>query len=183
MPGALDDRENGIGFSRVSGKDWDSCFTQAGRVDWIGVRHRRGQPVATPAQVEALEGRGLEHDHASARRGGRRQVTLIQAEHLPIIGEFTEKSPKPELLRRNFVISGINLQALVGNAFQIGEAVFKATGLCPPCRQMEEALGAGGRTAMEGMGGITAQVLRGGLIRVGDEIRFYNSRTQQELSI
>lgn len=142
----------------------------AGRVEWIGVRARRQQPVEVRRQVQAIKGCGLEGDHAAGRRGGKRQVTLIQAEHFPVIEQFAAKPPKPELLRRNLVVSGINLRALVGSKFQIGSALLEGTGDCPPCRAMEQALGVGGCSAMAGMGGVTARVLQGGPICVGDAV-------------
>lgn len=142
----------------------------AGRVEWIGIRARRRQPIEARRRVEAVEGCGLQGDHAAGRRGGKRQVTLIQAEHFPVIEKFAAKPPKPELLRRNLVVSGINLRALVGRQFRIGRALLEGTGDCPPCRAMDRALGAGGCHAMAGMGGVTARVLQGGPIRVGDAV-------------
>ena len=100
----------------------------------------------------------------------KRQVTLIQWEHLSVLESIMGKTIAPELLRRNLVIKGINLLALKNRKFRIGEAVFQTTGLCHPCSRMEEILGAGGYNAMRGHGGLTAQVLKGDLIRVGDNL-------------
>jgi MOSC domain-containing protein YiiM len=74
------------------------------------------------------------------------------------------------LLRRNIVVSGINLQALKEQQFKIGEAVLFGTGNCPPCSRMEENLGPGGYCAMRGHGGITAYVLQPGKICLGDSV-------------
>ncbi len=73
-------------------------------------------------------------------------------------------------MRRNLVIGGINLLALKNEKFSIGECVLKGTGLCHPCSRMEEALGTGGYNAMRGHGGITAIVIRGGTIALGDSV-------------
>ena len=151
----------------------------SGRVEWIGVRTGRGQPVVELQEVQAIQGRGLAEDYATRRTGGRRQVTLMQSEHLPAIGSLSERTPKPDLLRRNLLVSGINLRALVGQRFRVGAALFEGTGDCPPCRAMDAALGAGGKNAMTGMGGVTARVLEGGLIRVGDRIGPYNLPADQ----
>lgn len=150
----------------------------AGRVEWIGIRAHRRQPIEARRQVEAVEGCGLQGDHAAGRRGGKRQVTLIQAEHFPVIEQFAATPPKPELLRRNLVVSGINLRALVGRQFRIGSALMEGIGDCPPCRAMDRALGAGGCHAMAGMGGVTARVLQGGLIRIGDAVAPYRAPPQ-----
>ncbi len=164
----------------MSAYDGRRRFTGAGSVEWIGVRTHRQQPIEVRQQVQAIEGCGLEGDHAAGRRGGKRQVTLIQAEHFPAIGQLAAKPPKPELLRRNLVVSGINLRALVGRKFQIGSALLEGTGDCPPCRSMERALGSGGCDAMAGMGGVTARVLKGGPICIGDAVAPYNPQPQTE---
>ncbi len=145
-----------------------------GRVEWIGVRAGRGQAIRELREVQAIPGRGLAADHAVRRSGGRRQVTLMQSEHLPVIGSVSEHAPTPGRLRRNLLVSGIDLRALVGQRFRVGEALFEGTGDCPPCRAMDMALGAGGKNAMAGMGGVTARVLQGGRIRVGDSVGPYN---------
>ncbi|MEY6433118.1 MOSC domain-containing protein [Thioalkalicoccus limnaeus] len=139
-------------------RTWLSTFPRAGRVDWIGIRPQRRAPVQALRTVIALAGQGLEGDHYHTRRHGARQVTLIQAEHLAVIGALLGRAaPAPEELRRNLVVSGINLLALKGRRFQIGEAVLEGSGLCYPCSRMEEVLGAGGYNAMRGHGGVTAR--------------------------
>ncbi|MDB5044721.1 MAG: molybdenum cofactor biosysynthesis protein [Deinococcus sp.] len=102
---------------------------------------------------------------------GKRQVTLIQAEHLPVIAALAGvESVSPEEMRRNIVVSGLPLLALKDARFQIGEVILEGTGECHPCSRMEETFGPGGYNAVRGHGGITARVVRGGLIRVGDAL-------------
>lgn len=151
-------------------------FSSTGRIEWIGVRSGRGRTVEVREEVEAIQNHGLADDHAARRGGGRRQVTLMQSEHLAVIETLAERTPKPDLLRRNLLVSGINLRALVGQQFRVGAALFEGTGDCPPCRNMEAALGFGGCNAMTGMGGVTARVLEGGLIKLGDSVEPYNQR-------
>ena len=143
---------------------------QTGRVEWIGVREKKRMPLVELKSVNAVVGSGLEGDRY-AGRSGKREVTLIQAEHIAAVASMLHKeSVDPQLLRRNIVVSGVNLLALKGKDFRIGEAVLEMTGLCHPCSRMEENLGAGGYNAMRGHGGINARVLQGGIIRLGDEV-------------
>lgn len=136
-----------------------------GRVDWIGLRPARLVQVAA-VEAALLTERGLEGDHAS---GGLRAVTLIQAEHLPVIAALAHSSPvAPETLRRNILVSGLNLSALRGSVLTLGEAQVRLTGPCAPCSRMEAALGPGGYNAMRGHGGWCAEVVRVGRIAVGD---------------
>jgi MOSC domain-containing protein YiiM len=122
-------------------------------------------------EAQAAADRGLEGDRASGRPGGKRQVTLIQAEHLPLIAGFVGlPEVSPALVRRNLVVSGLNLNALDNKRFYIGDVLLEATGHCHPCARMEEALGLGGYNALRGHGGLTARVLTSGVIRIGDVV-------------
>jgi MOSC domain-containing protein YiiM len=145
-------------------------FPRPGSVAWIGVRPtRRGNVVPVDA-VDAVAGRGLAGDHYA--HDGNRQVTLIQAEHLPAVAALAGRDTvDPAWLRRNIAVAGLNLVALKGRRFRVGAAVLQATGPCDPCSRMEEALGPGGLNAMRGHGGITARVVAGGAIRVGDAVQ------------
>jgi MOSC domain-containing protein YiiM len=110
-------------------------------------------------------------DRFRGRPDSKRQVTLIQAEHLAAVGSMLGRDAiDPALTRRNIVVKGINLLALKDKQFRIGDAVLEMTGLCHPCSRMEKSLGPGGYNAMRGHGGITAKVICEGAIRVGDGV-------------
>jgi MOSC domain-containing protein YiiM len=144
---------------------------QVGKVEWVSVRPERRAEVLPKDEVIAVEDTGLFGDHYS-NSGGKRQVTLIQAEHLAAVAYMLGREQvDPALTRRNIVVSGINLLAFADQQFQIGEAVLEMTGLCHPCSLMEENLGEGGYNAMRGHGGITCKVVKGGSIKVGDKVR------------
>jgi MOSC domain-containing protein YiiM len=145
-------------------------FRQPGTVSWIGVRPDRMVPLIELSDVLAIENLGLQGDRYQ-KKGGARQVTLIQHEHLVSIASFLGKSEiDPQQTRRNIVVRGINLMAMKGKKFTIGEAVFEYSGDCHPCSRMEVNLGPGGYNAMRGLGGITAKVIKGGKISLNDPI-------------
>ncbi len=144
-----------------------------GTLTWIGLRSERRGQVTPVERAKAIAAKGLEGDHRMDKTpGSARQVTLISEEFMQQIAHFTGLSTiDPVLLRRNLVVSGINLNALRHQRFQIGEAVFEATALCHPCSRMEAALGKGGVAAMIGHGGLCARILNTGYITVGDRLK------------
>lgn len=138
-----------------------------GRVVWIGLRPARRQDMQAVTRAD-LTVAGLTGDHA---RPGRRALTLIQAEHLPVIAALAHRATvTPAMVRRNLLVSGLNLSALNGQALRIGEALVRIGGPCAPCSRMEEVLGKGGYNAMRGHGGWCAEVLEPGGIGVGDSV-------------
>lgn len=146
-----------------------------GRVEVIVVRGSPREVARTVESTVALAGIGLQDDRLG-RRGeselSTRQVTLIQAEHLPAIAALAHvERVDPIGLRRNLVVSGINLLALKNARLQVGDALLELVGPCQPCSRMEETIGPGGYAAMRGHGGMTARVITTGSIRVGDAVR------------
>jgi len=150
---------------------------QVGKVEWIGIRPARKVSMSSVTEVQATRAQGLNGDRY-AGSSGNRHVTLIQAEHLPVVAScLGQESISPELLRRNIVVSGINLLALKDKDIQIGSVVLRVTGLCHPCSRMETQLGPGGYNALRGHGGITAKVLTDGSIKLGDGVRMETAAT------
>ena len=147
-----------------------SQFPRAGKVEWIGLRPKRDVPMQEVNEVDAIAGKGLQGDRY-ASGSGKRGITLIQAEHLPVIAALCGYGKiSPATLRRNIVVSGIPLVALIGKKFRIGEVVLEGTDACEPCERMEAALGLGAYNAMNGHGGLCARILQGGRIHVGDSL-------------
>lgn len=137
-----------------------------GRVVWIGLRPARGAPLRQVDGVEILPGQGLVGDRWAGRPDGARQVTLIQAEHLDVVAALLcRPAIEPGAVRRNLVIAGVNLLALKGWRFALGEAELVYSGLCHPCPKMETTVGPGAFQALRGHGGITARVVKGGRVR------------------
>lgn len=143
-------------------------FAGDGTVRWMGVRPARRVPVETVQQAD-VTATGLQGDRRAS--SGKRTVTLIQWEHLPVVAALMGLDTiDPAIMRRNIAVAGINLLALRSASFRVGGAILQGTGLCAPCGRMEQALGPGGFNAMRGHGGITADVLDPGHVALGDAV-------------
>lgn len=145
---------------------------EAGRIEWIGRAPAARAAIEPLTEATLLARLGIAGDHHSRKApGGRRQVTLIQAEHLREVADLLQRPVSPDLCRRNVVVAGLDLTALDGRRLRAGTALLEVTGDCAPCHRMEENLGPGGLAAMRGRGGITARVLEAGKIQLGDAVR------------
>ena len=150
-------------------KQLRESYPSSGELVWIGIRPAKNRPLQVLQQVWADCHSGLMGDHYSGKNG-KRQVTLFQWEHLAVLTAFIGKPVTPDRVRRNLVIKGINLLALKQQDIRIGGAVLHITGLCHPCSRMEKILGPGGYNAMRGHGGVTAQVIESGFMKLGDRL-------------
>ncbi|MBS1236409.1 MAG: hypothetical protein H6R46_1204, partial [Proteobacteria bacterium] len=93
-------------------KELLAVIPQVGKLEWIGLRPAPRAPMQVVVSVRAEAGQGLIGDRYAENPGTKRQVTLIQAEHLPVIAALNgHATVPPEWLRRNLVVSGINLLA------------------------------------------------------------------------
>ncbi|MDH3637274.1 MAG: MOSC domain-containing protein [Gammaproteobacteria bacterium] len=150
-----------------------ATFPRAGALVWIAARPRKNGDLKIITEARLDPDTGLEYDRCAT---GKRQITLIQAEHLPVIAELCGLDRvDPRQLRRNLVVSGISVWALKDRKFTVGPVTLGGTGACHPCSRMETALGVGGYNAMRGHGGITAHVLTAGRIQVGDAVSVIRS--------
>jgi MOSC domain-containing protein YiiM len=154
-----------------------------GLIEAIVLRPAKRAPAQTVAQAEAQPGYGLLGDHRAAQErlsptARQRELTLIQAEHLPTVAAWCGLPHiDATLLRRNLVVSGWNLLAMRSPfadrplVWHLGdEVLISITGPCDPCSRMEQLLGPGGYNALRGHGGVTARILRGGRIQKGDAV-------------
>lgn len=143
----------------------------------ICVAAKAADPPKSLAQVEAVAGRGLEGDryststgHWSGRPGVSREVTLIEIEAIEALAQEKSLQLAPGDARRNLVTRGVPLNHLVGREFQVGVVRLHGTRLCEPCQYLEELTAQGVLTGLLHRGGLRADIVHGGTIRVGDVI-------------
>jgi len=149
---------------------------RTGTVERVFVAAAGGEAMRPVDAVRAVAGRGLEGDRYATRRGywtdvDECQVTLIAAEDLDAITGSSGVAVQDGQHRRNIVTSGVDLRALAGRTFRIGEATFAYDRPRPPCRYIESITEPGMTRALAARrGGICARVVDSGLIRAGDGI-------------
>ncbi len=146
-----------------------STMPQRGRVMALSYRPQRKEPIVLVDQLVLDPLSGIAQDHYS-KQGGSRMITLIQQEHLMAVSSILQREVSIKDVRRNILVEGINLLALHDAVFQLGDAILQGTGYCQPCSRMETILGSGGYNAMRGHGGITAKVLKGGIVYLGSRV-------------
>ena len=142
--------------------------------------HVAPEAAAVPVsvkEVRAVAGKGLEGDRYyrkkgtySAKDGPDRQVTLIESEAVDALGREYGIGMEPGETRRNIVTRDVSLNHLVGREFTVGVARMRGIRLAEPCGHMEEVSGKKARAGLVHRGGLRAEILVGGVIRVGDEI-------------
>ena len=144
----------------------------AGRVEGIFVAPAAEAAMRAVDGVAAVAGRGLEGDRYldgagtfSERGGTGREVTLVDAAALAAAGVAPDES------RRNVVVSGIDLDGLLGRSFRIGEVECVGRRRCEPCAHLQRLTRPGVLRALVHRGGLRADIVRGGVLRVGDEVR------------
>ncbi len=150
----------------------------AGTVEGIHVATRKATAMESRDRVRAVAGAGLDGDRYAARKGewsdrggSGRHLTLIEAEAVEsAFHEFGVRLEQGEA-RRNITTRGIGLNDLVGRRFYVGEVLCQATGLCEPCQYLQRLVGKPVLRPLVHRGGIRAQILTDGEIRVGDVIR------------
>ena len=137
-----------------------------------------GAPMTSVPDAVATAGAGLEGDRYrtgdgfySTVPGTGRQLTLIEAEALDAIAAETGIRLDPGDSRRNVTTRGVDLNDLVGRRFAIGAVVCRGVRRCEPCRRLEELTGQPVMGPLIGRGGLRAEVLVSGTIRVGDPVR------------
>jgi MOSC domain-containing protein YiiM len=148
-----------------------------GKIISIYIASKESGPVESVEEIRAVPGKGLEGDryfsqqgHFSNKPGPDRQVTLIEIEAINALQRERGITLSPGEARRNLVTLGVPLNHLVGVQFKVGDVTLKGVRLCEPCEHLEQMTQPGVRSGLVHRGGLRAEIVSEGVIRVGDVI-------------
>jgi MOSC domain-containing protein YiiM len=148
-----------------------------GKLVGIYTTNEAAKPLEASTELEAIEGVGLDGDrYASAvgtysnRPAPHRQVTLVEREVIAAVNDEDGIELAENETRRNLVTEGVPLHHLIGRTFRVGDVVLLGVKSCPPCAHLEKLTRPGVRAALENRGGLRAEIVHGGTLRIGDEI-------------
>ncbi len=148
-----------------------------GKIVSIYISPTKGQPMQLTCEAHAVPGKGLVGDRYFSQRGAHsgkpddsRQVTLIEIEAIEALEREKGIILQPSDARRNLVTSGVPLNNLVGKKFNIGEVSMKGIRLCEPCEYLAKMTTPEVLTGLLHRGGLRAEILSEGIIRIGDTV-------------
>ena len=148
-----------------------------GTVIGIHVASSGAAPMKSVANAQIVVGRGLEGDRYysklgtySNQPGSGRDLTLIEIEAIEGLKRDYQVQLDPAQSRRNIVTRGVALNHLVEQEFRVGDVILRGTRLCEPCAHMEKLTVKGAMRGLIHRGGLRAEIVKGGTIRVGDVI-------------
>jgi MOSC domain-containing protein YiiM len=151
--------------------------TDMARLEAIFVAPGKAAPMEALDEVDAIAGAGLAGDRYAegsgtfSRSSPDRHVTLIEVEALEAAERDYGISIPPEGTRRNLLTRGAYLNHLVDRIFHVGDVRLRGVELCEPCDTLEKSLGKPGvRGALLHRGGLRAEILEGGTLKVGDKL-------------
>ena len=150
----------------------------AGQIAFIQIAPRATEKLFSVQEALAIAGEGLEGDRYvkkagtfSKKPGGGREITLIELESVEALKRDLKIELEPAETRRNIVTRGMPLNHLVGQRFRLGrEVVLQGVRLCEPCEHLENLTLKGVREGLIHRGGLRADIVTGGTIRVGDPV-------------
>jgi MOSC domain-containing protein YiiM len=148
----------------------------SGRLVGIYTTSEAAKPLEANTSIRAVEGVGLEGDRYAtgvgtySERPGPHQVTFVEREVIAAVNEEAGVELGEHESRRNLVTEGVPLNDLIGRTFRVGGVVFRGIKSCPPCAHLERLTRPGVRAALENRGGLRAEIVEGGVLRIGDKI-------------
>ncbi|MEI6084816.1 MAG: molybdenum cofactor biosysynthesis protein [Verrucomicrobiota bacterium] len=124
-------------------------------------------PIIEVDAVECVAGKGLVGDrYFGHKEDYKGQITFFALEiHRELCALFGQPNTPPSVYRRNVITAGLDLNALIGQEFEIQGVRFLGTEECRPCYWMDRAVATGAEVAMQGRGGLRAKILTTGMLR------------------
>jgi MOSC domain-containing protein YiiM len=149
-----------------------------GSVVSISITSDGGAPMHAVDEAKAVAGRGLEGDRYFLRQGTftdnanttGRQVTLIESEAIDALARDYGYELAYKDSRRNIVTRGVPLNHLLGKEFRVGAVTLKGVRLNEPCSHLAGLTDDKVKAGLAHRGGLRADILNGGVIRVGDAV-------------
>ena len=126
-------------------------------------------PLEEVEEVECVAGHGIRGDRFYGyRQNYKGQITFFSQEVFDALSAaFPQVSKSPGVLRRNVIVSDIDLNALIGENFELQGIRFRGTAHCRPCYWLDEAFAPGAEAWLKGNGGLRAQILTNGTLKAG----------------
>jgi MOSC domain-containing protein YiiM len=152
-------------------------LVMVGSVEAIHIAAAAAAPVQPVDEIRAIAGVGLEGDRYADGRGHyrdarvSRDLTLIETEAVEALARAHGIALAPGETRRNVTTRGLGLNELVGRPFWVGEVLCLGTRLCEPCQYLADLTAKPLLRPLVHRGGLRADIVRGGLIRIGDPVR------------
>ena len=144
-------------------------------IEHIFIAPEKGAEVKAVATVKVIAECGLEGDRysmANSRKNSGQQTTFIEAEQIERFVSETGLPMRPHEPRRNIVTRGVDLNALVGKRFFVGDCEFEGVELCEPCAIWAKNTHKEVVRFFAHRGGLNAKIVRGGVLSVGSSIEF-----------
>jgi MOSC domain-containing protein YiiM len=141
-----------------------------GRVEAIFISAANGELPHAVESAVAVAGKGLEGNRYFENSRPEQELTLIEAEQIEQVAAEHGIDADPAATGRNVLTRGVDLNALVGRRFRVGEAECRGIELCEPCTFFEARTAPGAIQAFVHRAGLNAEILAGGLIRPGDAV-------------
>jgi hypothetical protein len=171
LGGSFDEMEAGYALAPHHLTDRPGSSRERGTIKALALAPAAEAPMELVDEAQAVAGRGLTGDRYFVAAGtfsnpysDGHELTLIEAEVVDGLGL------PPEEARRNVVTRGIDLNALVGRRFRVGEAECVGRRLCEPCAHLQRLTHPGILRDLVHRGGLRADIVSGGAIRVGDDV-------------
>ena len=141
-----------------------------GSIVSIWLKRMKHGPMDRVMFAELVAGRGL---RGNADQGGKRQITIMTEAAWDAAQEALGIALDPSLRRANLLVRGVDLENSRGKHLRLGNCVVRIYGETRPCRKLEE-MQPGLRAALDPhwRGGVFAEIIEGGVIRIGDDASF-----------